>query len=225
MCQDCTHDPRSHCTHYAPVGLLWKGEYCPFYWVIITMCGLDIDDQPSAIPGHKQCMVKPNQWIIPFNIINGLTRMPMQPPTDDELDNLPHVIITSDDTWDPTVLDHSIDISNDTYHHVMDSNINEEEFTSLDECTSASGSYLHHDDYGPDYVCDVYHNEHVTCFGFDLNTTDNSYNLSPQCMLRDQDYEVLQPYLLWLPIETIKHNLATTTQWFHNVYASLSINI
>ena len=33
---------------------------------------LDIDDQCSAIPGHKQCMVAPDQWIIPFNIINGL---------------------------------------------------------------------------------------------------------------------------------------------------------
>ena len=34
--------------------------------------GLEIDDQSSAFPGHKQCMVTPNQWIIPFNIINGL---------------------------------------------------------------------------------------------------------------------------------------------------------
>ena len=60
-------------------------------------------------------MVTPDQWIIPFNIVNGLTRMPMQPSTDADPDTLPHVIITSDDTFDP-VLDHSIDIENDMYH-------------------------------------------------------------------------------------------------------------
>ena len=30
----------------------------------------------------------------------------MHPSTDDDLDKLPHVIVTSNDTWDPTVLDH-----------------------------------------------------------------------------------------------------------------------
>ena len=77
------------------------------------------------IPGHKQHMVTPDQWIIPFNIINGLPRMPMQPPMDDDLDNLPHVIVTSDDIWDPSVHDHTIDIPTDTYHPAMGSNINE----------------------------------------------------------------------------------------------------
>ena len=75
--------------------------------------GLDIDDQSSVIPGHKRGMTTPDQWVIPFNIINGLTRMPMQPSTNEDLDKLAHIIITSDDVWDPTVLDHSIDIEND----------------------------------------------------------------------------------------------------------------
>ena len=78
--------------------------------------GLDIDDQSSVIPGHKQCMVTPDQWIIPFNIINRLTRLPMQPSMDEDLDKLPHVMITSDNICNPTVLDHSIDIEDDLYH-------------------------------------------------------------------------------------------------------------
>ena len=98
--------------------------------------GLDINDQSTVIPGHKQQMVTPNWWIIPFNIINGLTWMPMQPSMDKDLAKLPHVIITSDDIYHPT----------------MDSNIDEEDFTSFDECTSTTGSYLHHNSYGPDYV-------------------------------------------------------------------------
>ena len=75
------------------------------------------------------------------------------------LAKLPHVIVTSDDTWDPTVLDHSIHIENDIFCPTMDSNIDEEDFTSFDECTSTTGSYLNHNSYGPDYVCDVYLNE------------------------------------------------------------------
>ena len=73
----------------------------------------------------------------------------MQPSMDKDLDKLPHVIITSNDIWEPTVLDHSIDIEHDFYHSSMDSNINEEDFTCFDESTSANGSYLHHDSYGP----------------------------------------------------------------------------
>ena len=119
-------------------------------------------------------MVTPDWWIIPFNIINGLTRMAMHPSVDEDLDHLPHVIITSDDIWDPTVLDHSINIENDTYHPTMDSIIDEEAFIFFNECTSVTRSYLHHNDYGPNYVCDVYHNECVTCLGFDLITVNNS---------------------------------------------------
>ena len=49
--------------------------------------------------------------------------MPLHPTTDEEVDYLPHVIITNDDSWDPTILDLFIDIENDTYHPTMDSNI------------------------------------------------------------------------------------------------------
>ena len=78
-----------------------------------------------------------------------------------------------------------------------------------------TGSYLHHDDCCPNYICDVYHNECVTHSRFDLNTTDNLYHLSPQLMLKDKDYEALQHYLLWLPIDC---TLDTTTQWLCNAY-------
>ena len=75
----------------------------------------------------------------------------------------------------------------------MDSNTDEEDFTSFDEQPSATGSYLHHNDYGPDHVCDVYHNEHVTYMGFDPNTANNSCHFSPQHMIKNQDYEALHP--------------------------------
>ena len=62
--------------------------------------------------------------------------MPMHPPMDENLHCRPHVFITSDDYWDPTALDHSIDIENDIYHPTMDSKIDDEYFTSFDVHTS-----------------------------------------------------------------------------------------
>ena len=181
--------------------------------------GLEVDDQSSAIPGHKQCMVTPDQWIIPFNIINGLTRMPMQPSTDEDLDTLPHVIVTSDETWDPTVLDHSINIENNIYCPAMDPMIDEKDFTSFDNAhLQPEHIYIHCESYGPDDVCDVYHNKQVNHLGFDLNTANNSNHLSLQSMIKNQDYEALCPYLLWLPIDHIRHMLASTTQQLHNAY-------
>ena len=110
----------------------------------------------------------------------------------------------------------------------MDSNIHDEDFASFDECTSTSGSSLHQNNYGSDYICIVYHNEHVTHSGFDLNTTDNSYHVSPQHMIKDPDYEALHPYLLCLPIDHIKHTLHSgflmhTTFQFTNILCHIPI--
>ena len=81
-----------------------------------------------------------------------------------------------------------IDHENDLYHPAIDPKIDEEEFGSFDEFTFVTRAYLHHDSYSPDYVCDVYPNECMNCFGFDLNTTDNMYHLSPNVLLRSQGY-------------------------------------
>ena len=47
--------------------------------------------------------------------------------------------------WDPTVLDHLIDIDHDTYHPTIVAKIDEEDFTSFGECTSATRTDPHHD--------------------------------------------------------------------------------
>ena len=60
-------------------------------------------------------------------------------------------------------LDHLIHTENDTNHLAMDSMVEEEELPSFDEHISVTGMYLYHDSCIPDYVCDVYHNEHMNC--------------------------------------------------------------
>jgi hypothetical protein len=45
--------------------------------------------------------------------------MDMYPPSDHELDSLPHVVLTSDADWDPTMANNEID-SGDVWYDVLD---------------------------------------------------------------------------------------------------------
>ena len=42
---------------------------------------------------------------VPACIRNSLPCVPLRPCTEKELEKIPHVILTSDKDWDPTVLD------------------------------------------------------------------------------------------------------------------------
>ena len=63
-------------------------------------------DEKSRHAGGNQYIKSPDgQYIIPLGICNGLARLPIRPYTDDEWDTLPHVILTDQADWDPSVLD------------------------------------------------------------------------------------------------------------------------
>ena len=51
----------------------------------------------------------PEGYTIPIHVRDGLPRMDMQIPTDAEMDEYPHVFITADSTWDPSVLDNEFE--------------------------------------------------------------------------------------------------------------------
>ena len=47
----------------------------------------------------------PDGYIVPLSVRDGLAYMDMHPPTDHELEHLPHVYFTAEMPWDPRVLD------------------------------------------------------------------------------------------------------------------------
>jgi hypothetical protein len=59
--------------------------------------------------GGKQRIKTAEGYLIPLSIVNGLPRLKLRPPTDTELNSLPHVMVTSDLDWNPCVLDFSHD--------------------------------------------------------------------------------------------------------------------
>ena len=44
--------------------------------------------------------------------------MDMHPPSNDELDDLPHMVLTSDIDWDPSIVDNDMDLEAVSYTHL-----------------------------------------------------------------------------------------------------------
>jgi hypothetical protein len=63
-----------------------------------------VDDRSMKVQG-KQCIRTLEGYIIPLDIINGLPYLKMCPPTRQEIDDLPHVILTPATSWNPKILD------------------------------------------------------------------------------------------------------------------------
>jgi len=69
--------------------------------------------------GGQQCLTTVEGYKIPLSIRRGLPYMDMYPPSDHELDSLPHVVLTSDADWDPTMANNEID-SGDVWYDALD---------------------------------------------------------------------------------------------------------
>ena len=96
----------------------------------------DISDKSVKVGGQQRLLTL-DGTVIPFTVRSGLAYMDSRPPTDHEMLTLPHIILTSDETWDPTVLDFEHDSTEDyasafpAHNNVFDKNFDE------------SGEYLH----------------------------------------------------------------------------------
>ena len=67
----------------------------------------DVHDKSKSV-GGKQRIITPDGYAIPLHIQDGLVYMDMQPYTDRQFDTLPHIILTSGITWDPTIFDNEV---------------------------------------------------------------------------------------------------------------------
>ncbi len=65
----------------------------------------DVNDKSVHINGGLQRITTLDGYVIPLGIQSGLARLPIRPYTDHEWETLPHVFLTAESEWDPTVLD------------------------------------------------------------------------------------------------------------------------
>ena len=67
-----------------------------------------VHDKSPKITGKAPCIMTLEGHVIPISIINGLPYIKMRPFTDGEKEKLPHIPITSNKVWNPTVLDYAV---------------------------------------------------------------------------------------------------------------------
>ena len=94
-----------------------------------------VDDR-SKVVGGAQRIETSGGYVIPLSIESGLVYMhSIQIPTDSDLQQYPHVLFTSPDTWDASVLDHDIapSLLEDINQEIDDSSLQDSIFDEFGE--------------------------------------------------------------------------------------------
>jgi hypothetical protein len=89
------------------IALLGKGKSI-LSCIQMESHGADINEKTRLLPGGKQRIIM-DDYQIPLDINNGLAYLRCRPPTTHELETLPHIIMTADVNWNPSIFDNDID--------------------------------------------------------------------------------------------------------------------
>jgi hypothetical protein len=168
------------------------------------------------IPGGKQrILMDVYQLLLGFN--NGLPYLHCQKPTDDELSMLPHITMSLDITWDPSLYDNINDNIDRFYDPWEDTPEHEYSFDQQGEYqhrTVATHTIVPEEEFFDaieyidfndlvDAFIDVLHPESVSVV-YNVNLTDVA-KVKP-------NFEILHLLIGWDPIDTIQRTFDITTQ-------------
>jgi hypothetical protein len=196
----------------------------------------DVNDRLVKVSDGLQRILTLDGYVIPLNIVAGLPYISMHPYTNDAWDLLPHVILTLDLDWDPTVLDHTLDDDEHWYDAMCDM-----------DAPSYDSPFESHKNYHVRVVAQssvapvvpappvaedcailpplsniddilnrcVYLAQHTDPVVYSAHPTETIASTpSPRTVtMADPDYDVLCPYFSWLPLDTVKETFARTTQY------------
>jgi hypothetical protein len=168
--------------------------------------GTLVHEAPRSNSGLQR-IITPDGYHIPLCYRSGLPYMDMRQPTDDEFDTLPHIILTSDDTWDPSSLDDEFSI-NDL---AMDAPA---QLEGQDTRVNPVGEYTGNIDEDIDLIihhCRIEHGERQLEQETEefLERRINQRSLSTAA----PNLELLRPNFGWLPLDRIKKTIKATTQF------------
>jgi hypothetical protein len=181
--------------------------------------GHDVNDKSTKVGGSQRITTK-NGYIIPISISNGLPYISMRPPTDKELETLPHEIMTAPSVWDPSVLDNEIDSDDDDFYDALeDTNVNLHD--QVDECGNyrqvfynerilAESSYLTNDYHINTHG--VVHDSSTPIQLFDDFKLLEYFLFNHTVDPKEPDYDALRPNFLYKSDETIKKTFERSTQ-------------
>ena len=154
--------------------------------------------------------------MFPLDIIDGLPYLKMRPYEDQEFDELPHVILTSDTTWEHNIFDCTLSDKEDWFQNTTDWSdglINSPfdlngEYKFLSHTLEAS---LH------DLLDLNAHHIPITSDESNGNKDHITTCNARKTHQRSPDFESLRPFFLNVPAEVVKHTIANTTQYARHV--------
>ena len=196
--------------------------------------GHTVYDRSLKTKHGGQAILTREGYVIPLDIIKGLPYMKMFPHTKKEFDSLPHVVLTSDVTWNPSLLDHHLTDLDDWVTHIpqhipTDTVINHDSpFDEIGEYKKKEPTYAAEMEPTIDFTEVSLHQliedtpfrdiRHTFAAASDLNTV-LLHNDKKITNPRPPDYERLRPYFLGVPIEKIRRTFENTTQHAKHVEA------
>ena len=163
--------------------------------------GLLVDDTLRTL-GGKQCIVTNEGYVLPLSIRDGLPYLDMSPPSDEDLDTLPHVFTCSDSPWDPQILDAEFNPYDFEPPDVAIARRN-----SVDSRVSDYGRYINH----VDTIVRAFAAAATTV----LAVSAASLSAFPQrVQQRLPDLDVLRPNFGWIPVDRIRDTLKAIAQYY-----------
>ena len=164
---------------------------------------IDVNDKSIKV-GGQQRIVTPDGYIIPLNIKGGLPYMSMRPYTDKEFEELPHVILTADVDWDPSILDYDLEEKEEWLNTLQDMPT-----ITNDQLFDEFGDYRHTYEVTEAILSDsVIENSIIT----DLPMMYSIYER--EVKPRPINYDKYQSKFGWQPPDVIKKTFEQTTQYY-----------
>ena len=154
--------------------------------------------------GGKQRIETLDGYIIPLNIRSGLPYMTMRPYTDKEWGELPHVILTADAEWNPSVLDCEQEDDEEWFNAMEDLPT-----LTADPLFDEFGDYRHIHEVTEAIMSDsIIENSVIT----DLPSVFQTY--SNEIKPRDIDYNSYLSKFAWMPVDIVQKTFENTTQFY-----------
>jgi hypothetical protein len=166
-----------------------------------------VDDRSKKV-GGAQRITTPGGYIISINVTSGLPYIQQRPCTDDEYTRHPHVFLTSNANWDPSVLDHDADDDIQWYNAMTDEA--PEIDPVFDEFGNVRGTILINRATLTDHFLDTQHELE----DFVIPTNAIKFESHERNIVhREPNYERLCPHFGYLNADTVGRTFAKTTQY------------
>ena len=189
----------------------------------------DVNDRSLRTPGGMQRILTVDGYEIPLTIRSGLPYLQIRPHTDHEFATLPHVVMTSDRDWDPSVLD--CDPDDVSQPLGLNDPVNErpihENFNQFGEymdryvvTSTAISDPILEDQILPTHLM-FRRAEHIVDDTPGLQQdTDTTVSGQPSPLQQprtvskvEPDFATLRPFFAYQPVEAIKHTWLNSTQF------------